>query len=167
MESRRCHLPCRAWIGGSVPTPVSPEEADRIASEFFAQHGFPGYRVVRVAELPEFKKFYYVAQWNLAREWTAGDVPLGFGGLFVSLSTGEVEGPGSGAAMCACAYLRARDQLARDVEPSVQELAALLARHSWEQLIAMCEEQQRKQQGDTPGRLKAAWAWIRRAGRGR
>lgn len=160
-----------SWLGGSVATSVSPEEADRIATEYFAQQGFPeAYRVARVAELPELKKFYYLAQWNLAREWTHTDwldTPIGSGGFFVSLSTGEVEGIGSGAFMYASGYLRARDQLAPDVEPSVEELAALLARHSWDQLIAMCEGLQRKQEGDTPGRIKAAWAWIRRVARGR
>jgi hypothetical protein len=150
-----------------VPTSVSPEEADRIATEFFAQRGFPeAYRIARVAELPELKKFYYLAERNPAREWP-DDMPLGWGGFFVSLSTGEVEGIGSGHLLAADAYLRARDQLARDAAPSVQELAALLARHSWDQLFAMCQELQRKQEGDTPGRIKAAWAWIRRAARGR
>jgi hypothetical protein len=99
------------------------------------------YRVVRVAELPELKKFYYQAQWNLAREPTDEDeMPLGSGGFFVSLSTGEVEDLGSGAYMYARFYLHSRDQLPPDVEPSVQELAALLARYSSEQLTAMCRE---------------------------
>jgi hypothetical protein len=154
-----------------VPTSVSPEEADRIATEYFAQQGFPeAYRVARVAELPELNKFYYLAPRNLAREWTDlndDDMPIGSGGFFVSLSTGEVEGIGSGPFVFAYGYLRARDQLTPDVAPSVQELAALLARHSWDQLIAMCQELPRKQEGDTPGRIKAAWAWIRRAARGR
>lgn len=149
-----------------MPTSVSPEEADGIATEYLAQRGFPeAYRVARVAELPELKKFYYLAQRNPAREWP-DDMPLGWGGFFVSLSTGEVEGIGGGHALHAIGYLRARHQLAPDVEPSVQELAALLARYSSDQLFAMWELK-RKQEGDTPGRMKAAWAWIRRAARGR
>ena len=149
-----------------MPTSVSPDEADRIATEYFAQQGFPeAYRVARAAELPELKKFYYVAQRSPPREWP-DDMPLGWGGFFVSLSTGEVEGIGGGHALHAIGYLRARDRHAPDVEPSVQEMAALLARYSSDQLFGMWELQ-RKQEGDTPGGIKAAWAWIRRAARGR
>ena len=128
---------------------VSPEEADRIATEHFVQQRFgEAYRVARVAELPELKKFYYQARWNLARERTDDDgTPLGRGGFFVSLSTGEVEDIGSGAFIYASIYLHTRDQLPPDVEPSVQELAALLARHSSEQLIAMCREVEWRREG--------------------
>lgn len=154
-----------------MPTSVSPEEADRIATEYFARKAFAeAYRVARVAELPELKKFYYSAERKLARECTERDhldAPLGFGGFFVCLSTGKVESIGSGAALHACGYLRARDRHAPEVKLSVQELAALLARHSEDQLYAMCQELQRKQEGDTPGRIKAAWAWIHRAARGK
>ena len=153
-----------------MPTSVSPEEADRIATEYFARKAFAeAYRVARAAELPELKKFYYLAERKLARECTDRDHLdglLGFGGFFVCLSTGKVEGIGSGHLLAAYAYLRARDRYAPDVKPSVQELAALLARYSQDQLFAMHQEVRRKQEGDTPGRIKAAWAWIRRAARG-
>lgn len=106
-----------------------------------------------MAELPELKKFFYLPQWNLDREPTDDDrllLPLGSGGFFVSLSTAEVEDVGSGAHMSAYAYLRTRDQLPPGVEPSVQELSALLARHSSDVLFTMLQEEQRKQEGDSP-----------------
>ena len=146
----------RAGLGGSLPTPLSPEEADRIAIEHFApvqRRVSEFYRIARVAELPELKKFYYLPQWNLGREPTDEErfsEPIGSGGFFVSLSTGEIDDPGSGAYLDAYVYLRTRDQLPADVEPSVQEMAALLARYSQDQLIAMCQEVERKQEGGSP-----------------
>ena len=72
---------------------MSPEEAPRIATEHFApvlqRLTGDSYRIARVAELPELKKFYYLPQWNLDREQTDDDLlvlPLGSGGFFVSLN---------------------------------------------------------------------------------
>ena len=139
-----------------MPTPLSPEEADRIATEHYApvlRKMAPGYRVARVAELPELKKFFYLPEWNLSREPTDKDflsLPLGDGGFFVSLSTGEVEEVGSGAHVAAYAYLRTRDQLPEEGEPSTQELAALLARYSSDMLMNMLEEVGRERGGGSP-----------------
>jgi hypothetical protein len=132
--------------------PVSPEEADRMATLYFERQGFRGaYRVDRVAELPELKKLYYLTLRDPPRErLDDGAAPLGSGGLFVSLDTREIEDPGSGALLYASFYLRARDQLPVDVEPSLQELAALLARHSAEQLIAMWRGVEREREGGSP-----------------
>ena len=130
-----------------MPTSMSPEEADRIATEYYARIGDPEtYRVERMAELPELQKFYYLARWNLDREpkgMEGSGMPLGSGGFFVSLSTGEIEDPGSGAVMRAYGYLSARGPLAPGVEFSYRELADLLARYSSDQLFAMWELQRK------------------------
>ncbi len=139
-----------------MPTTLTPEEADRIATEHYApvlRRMAPGYCVARVAELAELKKFYYLPRWNLGREPTDEDflsLPLGDGGFFVSLSTGEIEEVGSGAYVYGYAYLCARDQLPEGVEPSTQELAALLARYSSDILMNMLEEVGRERGGGSP-----------------
>jgi hypothetical protein len=82
--------------------------------------------------------FYYLHRWNLARAKTREDGEvLGGGGFFVSLRTGEIQDPGSLAGLEAQGYLRLRDGLSETEEPSMQELALLLAEYSWEQLVAM------------------------------
>jgi hypothetical protein len=99
-----------------------------------------------VAELPELQKFYYLPQWHLDRERTLEDsfrLPIGSGGFFVSLSTGEIDEIGSGAILCASAYLRIHHHLPPDAEPSLQELAELLARHSSDMLFTMLQEERR------------------------
>ena len=94
-----------------MPTTLSPEEADRIATEHFApvqrcvSEAFPAARVARVAELPG-----------------------------------------------------ARDRLPADAEPSVQELAALLARYSPGTLFTMCDDLERNQEGGFRNYLRR---WLR------
>src|SRR3954462_13404413 len=114
------------WLRNLVGTAgaVAPEEADRIAVAYFAEWRYPAaYRIIRAAELPELRKFYYRPKWNLPGAppqdaWR--DIPLGFGGFFVSLRTGEVESIGSGRLLGASCYLRARDWLSPNDEPSDQ-----------------------------------------------
>jgi hypothetical protein len=159
-------LPAR-WPAGmyrapvrSLPTPLSPEEADRIAIQHYALwqgRVSDGYRITRVAELPDLKKFYYHFVWTLGREPTNDDLlslPLGSAGFFVSLSTGEIEDIGSGDSLAASVYLRTRDQLPPEIEPSDQEMAAVLARYCGGQLMAMCQEIEQKQKGGVRNYLR-------------
>jgi hypothetical protein len=77
-----------------VALPLTPDDADRIARQYFATH-YPDsggrFGPIRAAHLPQYDKVYYVLGWALAREPTEDEDGgyIGSGGFLVSLQTGR------------------------------------------------------------------------------